>query len=226
MNNQAQNWTKTYDQTKQNPVYPTEWVIRTIAGANYPNFKYDKSKYIGKKILDISCGDGRNLALLLNLGFEVYATEISEETVLMLSERFPDVEFSVGFNHKHPFSDSFFDYALACGSFYYLEQGTQFSDNLIELNRILKNDALFFANMCTKDTYVLNNAINLNNGEYLITNDPHNFRNGYRWQVANTKEELEKLIAPYLSLTACSKLQDDYFGYLISNHIIVSQNKK
>ena len=77
MNNQAQNWTKTYDQTKQNPVYPTEWVIRTIAGANYPNFKYDKSKYIGKKILDISCGDGRNLALLpLRIIYQHYQVEL------------------------------------------------------------------------------------------------------------------------------------------------------
>ncbi len=130
MNNQIQNWSKQYDHTKQNPVYPTEWVVRTIAGGNYPNYKYDKNLYKGKKILDISCGDGRNLKLLLNLGFEVYATETSKKTIEMLANRYPDVKFNVGFNHKHPFPDNFFDYALACLSFYYLKHKTHFSDNL------------------------------------------------------------------------------------------------
>ena len=226
MSNQILDWTKQYEQTKLNPVYPTEWVIRTIAGANYPNFKFDKNKYKGKKILDISCGDGRNLQLLQNLGFDVYATEISEDTVAILKERFPKVKFSVGLNHKHSFPDDFFDFALACGSFYYLEQETHFSDNLKELNRILKPDAILFANMVTKDIYVLKNAIPLENGEYLITNDPHDCRNGYRWQVVNSKEDLDVLIAPYFSLQACTKLHDDYFGYVVSNYIMVGQNKK
>jgi ubiquinone/menaquinone biosynthesis C-methylase UbiE len=226
MHNHVQNWSKQYIQTKYNPVYPTEWVIRTIAGANYPFYKYNKNLYKGKKILDISCGDGRNLHLLLNLGFDVYATEISKETVDMLAKRYPEVKFSIGFNHKHQFADNFFDYALACGAFYYLQHETHFSDNLKELNRILKPEAIFFANMVTKETYVLSNATPLEHGEYLIVNDPHNFRNGYRWQVVNSKDELEQLITPYFSLLACSKLHDDYFGYLISNHIMVSQNKK
>lgn len=226
MKNQTHNWTTQYKQTNQNPVYPTEWVIRMIAGANYPKYRYDKNLYIGKKILDISCGDGRNLQLLLNLGFEVYATETSKEIVDMLTIRFPNVKFDVGFNHKQPFHDSFFDYALACGVFYYLEPETHFSDNLKELNRILKPEAIFFANMSTKDTYVLENAVHLGQDEYLITNDPHNCRNGYRWQVVNSKEELGQLISPSFSLLACSKLHDDYFGYLLSSLLMVSQNNK
>jgi ubiquinone/menaquinone biosynthesis C-methylase UbiE len=226
MSNQAQDWSKFYERTKINPVYPTEWVIRTIGGANYPNFKFDKNLYIGKRILDISCGDGRNLELLLNLGFEVYATEISEETVALLAKRFPNVSFNIGYNHKHPFPDNYFDFALACGSLYYLEHGTHFFENLIELNRILKPTGILFSNMVTEDHYVLNNATKLNNNEYLITDDPHNFRNGYRWAVSNSVEDLQKLMAPYFSLMACSKLLDDYFGYLISNYIIVAKNLK
>jgi SAM-dependent methyltransferase len=226
MTEQATNWAKQYTATKFNPVYPTEWVVRTIAGANYPEYKYDKSLYLGKKIVDISCGDGRNLPLLINLGFEVYATETSQETVEVLSKRFPEVKFSVGFNHKHSFPDNFFDYALACGSFYYLEHNTCFKDNLQELNRILKNDAILFASMVTKDTYVLRSAEKLDNNEYLIKDDPHNFRNGYRWQVVNSKEELKKTISPFLKLIACGKLDDEYFGFLISNYIMASKNIK
>lgn len=226
MDEQARNWTEQYKQNWQNPVYPTEWVIRTIAGANYPHFKFDKTKYQGKKILDISCGDGRNLQLLRNLGFEIYATEINEEIVASLARRYPDVDFNVGFNHRQPFPDSFFDFALACGTLYYLEHGTHFHDNLVELNRILKPDAILFANMSGKETYILDHAEALEDGEYLITSDPHHCRNGYRWQVVTSKQEAEQILAPYFSTLASTKLDDDYFGYRISNYILVSQNRK
>lgn len=226
MSKQSTRWSQRYVETKGNPVYPTEWVLRTIAGANYPNYKYNKELYKGKKILDISCGDGRNLELLLNMGFEVYASETDKDSVKLLSKRFPDVRFKVGFNHKHEYPDNFFDYALACGSFYYLEDGTSFSDNIKELNRICKSDSILFANVTTKSTYILNNAVKLEGGEYLITSDPHNCRNGYRWQTFENEVQIKDKFAPCFSLLACSKISDDYFGYLIENHIIVAQNIK
>lgn len=225
-NKQVENWTKQYTNSQDKPVYPTEWVIRTIAGANYPNFEHDKQNYIGKKILDISCGDGRNLQLLLNLGFEVYATEISEITVNQLKERYPQVKFHLGFNHKHPFRDNFFDYALACGAFYYLENDTTIDDNLRELNRILKKDGLFYTNMPTRDHYILDNAIDLQNSEFIITNDPHNCRNGDRWSVLNTEMEINAKFNPYFMVEAIGKLEENYFGYNIANHILVAKNKK
>jgi SAM-dependent methyltransferase len=224
MKSQSKKWANQYTKNNKNPIYPTEWVIRTISGANYPNFKYDKKLYEGKKILDISCGDGRNLQLLINLGFEVYATETDEETVKVLSKRFPSVKFSIGFNHKHEFSNDFFDFALSCGSFYYVEPKTNFKTNLRELNRILKHNAIFFANMSTKDTYVLDGAKKMKNNLYEIKNDPHGYRNGYYWQVANSKKDLDSLFNEFFKIIACSKIDDDYFGYRIANNILVAKN--
>ena len=37
--------------------------------------------------MDLSCGDGRNLALLQDLGFEVYATEIFHAIVTKLNNK-------------------------------------------------------------------------------------------------------------------------------------------
>jgi ubiquinone/menaquinone biosynthesis C-methylase UbiE len=225
-NNHVEKWTKHYEVSKCNSVYPTEWVIRTIAGANYPEYKYDKQNYIGKKILDVSCGDGRNLELLLNLGFDVYATETSENTVNQLRERYPDVKFFIGFNHQHPFEDNYFDYVLACGAFYYLEKGTSLIDNLKELNRIMKSNGLFYANMPTKNHYILRNAECLIDSEMIITSDPHNCRNGDRWCVLNTKEEIIKEFEPYLQIEAFGMMDEDYFGYNLSNHILVAKSIK
>jgi hypothetical protein len=49
MKSQSKKWANQYTKNNKNPIYPTEWVIRTISGANYPNFKYDKKLYEGKK---------------------------------------------------------------------------------------------------------------------------------------------------------------------------------
>lgn len=82
--------------------YPTEWVVRTLAGGNYPGLKIDKANYQGARILDMGCGDGRNLPLLLDLGFEVHASEISPEIVGGLEglarELQWQVRFAVGLN--------------------------------------------------------------------------------------------------------------------------------
>ena len=90
----------------------------------------------------------------------------------------------------------------------------------------MKPGATFFANMTRPETYVLNKAIHLGNGEYEITNDPHDFRNGSRWQVVGSKEELLNLIKPFLSLEALGETYNDYYGYLISHYIIVCKNIK
>lgn len=223
---QENKWTLQYKNTKDKPVYPTEFVIRMIAGANYPDFKHDKNNYIGKKIVDISCGDGRNLQLLLNLGFDVYATETTPEIIETLKPKFPDVKFTLAFNHNHPFDDNFFDYALACGAIYYLEPGTSFQDNMKELNRIMKPNGLFYANVPTSRHCILDNAERLENGEFLIQNDPHGYRNGYRWQTADQKDVLRNIFSPYFNLDAIGTLEEDYFGYLLSNHIVVANAQK
>ena len=226
MNDSQKKWSDQYVKSSQKPVYPTEWVIRMIAGANYPNYKHDKTKYNGKTIVDLSCGDGRNLQLLLNLGFKVYATETESSTIDFLRKRFPDVTFEKGMNHECPYSDNTFDYALSCGAFYYLADGTNFTDNMVELNRILKPKGVFFCNMTRKETFILDGATKLDGGEYLIRKDPHNFRNGQRWKVVETEEQLIKLFSPYFNLLAIGGMFDDFWGYIRSHFAIVCENIK
>lgn len=82
---QSSNWAEFYSRKRLVARYPTGWVIRTLAGGNYPRLKMDKNCYAGARILDMGCGDGRNLPLLLDLGFEVHATEITSDSSLTSS---------------------------------------------------------------------------------------------------------------------------------------------
>lgn len=48
-----------------------------MAEGNYPDLEIDMTPYLGVRIFDMGCGDGRNLPPLLDLGSEIHAAEIS-----------------------------------------------------------------------------------------------------------------------------------------------------
>ena len=58
-------------------VYPSEFLVRAFLGA-YPNHALKKSDYVGKKVLDLGFGDGRNMTLLNDLGMDVFGVEVSQ----------------------------------------------------------------------------------------------------------------------------------------------------
>lgn len=223
MSDQKENWSNQYQKHIKKQVYPTEWVVRTIAGGAYPNLKLDKGLYIGKKILDMSCGDGRNLQLLLDMGFEVYAAEISEEIISPLKNKYPHVKFAVGLNNKQPFENKYFDYILSCSACYYLEADTNFQDNLNEIVRILKPDGYFFGNIPDLTNSVVSNAIVDDLGAALITNDPFNLRNNYRFQVYSNKNDLTKALSFVFKNISIGSFIEDFYGLTVSGYMFVAQ---
>ena len=75
----------------------------------------------------MGCGDGRNLPLLLDLGFEVHASEISPEIVGGFGGLARELQWlvhAVGLNASLPYPDHYFDYMLCCASCYYLDGST------------------------------------------------------------------------------------------------------
>lgn len=172
-----ENWTAHYAaHGPQKSVYPTEWVVRTLAGGNYPRLKMDKSLYAGSRILDMGCGDGRNLGLLLDLGFEVHAAEITEAMVDKLQEvadtRRQCVRFAVGRNDSLPYQDGYFDYMLCCSSCYYLEGDMTWTSVRKELARVLKPKGCMIANFPDEQNSVLKDAVRHADGSLIITKDP------------------------------------------------------
>src|SRR5262245_47931667 len=96
-------------------VYPVEFVVRALLG-NYPRLKSDKSIYLGKYVLDLGFGDGRNMPLLHNLGMRVFGVEISQDICDLTRARMRrfgiDVTTRVGRNNAIPFESAFFDTVL------------------------------------------------------------------------------------------------------------------
>src|SRR5712692_8040351 len=168
--------------SRKNPakVYPVEFVVRTLLGT-YPGLKIDRTTYAGSKILDLGFGDGRNMPLLNDLGFDVYVVEISDEICQLTNSRMERLGVPVvvmtGSNSHIPFDDGTFDFVLSCHACYYVSPDESFSDNLREIARVLRPGGRFIFSLAKRDTYVLAEATPLQGGHYRVTRDPYDVRN-------------------------------------------------
>jgi SAM-dependent methyltransferase len=210
-------------------LYPVEFVVRSFLG-NYPNLKLDKSKYTGARILDLGFGDGRNMPLLNNLGFEIYGVEISEEINRSANSRLKQLGIpailKIGSNTSIPFNDRLFDYILACHSCYYVEEGTTFDDNLREIHRVLAEDGIFICSLPKHDTYILDDAENLSDGYYRITKDPYDLRNGTIFRAFENQNEIMDVLDKYFGEFSIGFCDDDFFGIYQKVWIVVCKSKQ
>jgi SAM-dependent methyltransferase len=223
--NIEKNWTQYHTQQKSERRYPTEFVVRILKGGKYPQLNMDRSKYKNASILDLSCGDGRNFELLMDLGFRVFATEISEESINTLKSIYPYVDFHQAFNDSLPFSENTFEYVLACHSCYYLRDGVSFSDNMREISRIIKPGGIFIGSMLAPGNFLVQGSRRLNDGSLEVFADPFGLRNGDRVQDACSEEELKDMLYQYFNDICISKLSDNYFGLQVNSFIFVCNKR-
>ena len=203
--------------SERNPakVYPVEFVVRTLLGT-YPSLKIDRTTYQGSKILDLGFGDGRNMPLLHDLGFEVYGVEISEDICQLTRGRMErlgvPVVVKTGSNSHIPFDDETFDFVLACHACYYVSAGENFADNLREITRILRPRGRFIFSLVKTDSYILKDATPLLAGHYRIVADPYEVRNGSVLRAFASREEvMEELVSRFADLTL-GLCENDFYG--------------
>ena len=97
-----------------------------------------------KKVLMLGCGTGEENILLREFGAtNIIGIDLSEESIRLAKESYPDCEFIVGDMHALPFSNNTFD-------FVYSSLAVHYSDNpesvYNEIHRVLKtNGQLLFS---------------------------------------------------------------------------------
>jgi SAM-dependent methyltransferase len=210
-----QHYIQFYSERDPEKVYPVEFVVRTLLGS-YPYLKLDRSEFDGAKILDLGFGDGRNMPLLYDLGFEVYGVEISEEICRLTKRRMEKlgvpVHVRIGSNSHIPFAEETFDFLLACHSCYYVNEGESFADNRREIARVLRTGGRFIFSLAKTDSYVLNNAVPLGKGLYRITQDPYGLRNGSVFRAFASREEILDELGTKFCDFALGCCENDYYG--------------
>jgi SAM-dependent methyltransferase len=211
-------WATYYERKTQPALYPEGFVVRAFL-SNFPEPLLEDREYAGKRILDISCGYGRNLGLLLDLGFEVHATEVSPEVVAKTGSQFPQVQMRVGRNGRLPYEDGTFDFLLACNTCYYLEPRLTFADNLAEIARVLRPGGSFVGSMPGPDHFIFVGGEPLPDGSVVVRADRDGLRNGDRLQRAcgqgsvagHLRERFYKWRIGHLVDDACGQVRDLYY---------------
>jgi len=117
-------WQAYYQGLNDAYLFPNEYVVRTFLG-RYPGLNMPQD-YAGKRVCDVSCGDGRNTVLLHKLGFSLHGTEINEAVCEITRRKLLDhpqrisADIRPGLNWDLPFEDGFFDYMLSWNAIYYM----------------------------------------------------------------------------------------------------------
>jgi SAM-dependent methyltransferase len=209
-------------------VYPVEFVVRAFLG-NYPRRKTDKASYPGKRVLDIGCGDGRNMPLLRNLGMQVCGIEISQEICDLTTKRMNslgiEVELKVGRNNDIPYPDGWFDIVLACHACYYIDPGTRFRDNSSEIARTLKPGGSFIFSAPIGTSYIMRGARDEGDGHMVIANDPYGVRNGYTMKKFDSADEIRAALGTEFDSFEIGACRNDFWG--IEEHVwIVACRRK
>ncbi|MDT8899748.1 class I SAM-dependent methyltransferase [Anaeroselena agilis] len=209
--------------------YPVEFVVRTFLGTSYPALKLDRD-YQGKRVLDLGCGDGRNIPMLWNCGLEVYGVEITATICRSVEERMKTVfgigcEIKPGTNARIPFPDNYFDYILACHSLYYVEDNTIFADNLNEFARVAKSGGYCVVSLPDPRGTMLQGAVPCGEGHYRISSDPLSLRNGSQFRVFESTEEICRVFAPFFEDFSIGHCAEDYYGFFQSMWIVCMKRK-
>ena len=207
--------------------YPNEFLVRTMLG-KYPRLKL-KHDYKDKRILDLGCGDGRNMVLLHNLKMKIFGVEITKEICDAVGRRMKrfgiDADIRVGRNANVPFEDDYFDYILAAASLYYIDKGIPFNSTMCEISRVLRSKGILIATLAHPKTFILKGARELGDGLLEITNDPFKLRNGNVFKVFKSKENIIREFSPSFKNISIGTTIDDYYGLKQDLWLLVAQKK-
>jgi SAM-dependent methyltransferase len=226
--NQNKNYSAYYRTQSLIKVYPTEFVIRSLLGA-YPRLKTDRAELVGRRILDLGFGDGRNMPLLADLGAYVHGVEVTSEicthVIKQMAKVRVTVEARVGRNSEIPYEERYFDHVLACNSCYYVDAGQQFSDNLREVARVMKSGGLFIHSLPMGSTFIMDGAKDLGDGHMEITRDPYGVRVGAVLRKFESVEEIERTLSPWFTDIRIGSCRDDYWGSAVHLWLVVCRRR-
>ena len=163
-----------------------------------------KGRYDGcKKIIDVGCGEGRNIIFFLKNGYDVTGIDIdarSVEKVKALSKELapnnPAENFIVARVEEMPFADASFDLVICNTVLHFAKDPGNFDEMLYSVWRILKPGGFLFTRLASDigiETLVKKSR---GNGRYLLPDGTERFLVNYETLMKYTGELGGELYEP------------------------------
>lgn len=134
-----------------------------------------------KKVLDVGCGNGRNLIYFLRNGYEVFgvdpqphAVETVKELSAALAPDNPLQNFLVCSAEDLPFNDATFDLVISSAVLHFAKDVQHFDSMVQSMFRVLKPGGYFFARLAS-DIGIEHLVKPLGNSRYLLPDGSERF---------------------------------------------------
>ena len=224
----VQIWDSYYSSLQDSYLFPNEYAVRTFLGT-YPRLRIDKN-YGGKRICDISCGDGRNMTLFHKLGFILYGTELTSNICKITTDKLRssaeiNAEIRPGSNTSLPFPDGFFDYMLSWNACYYMhDENSSISDHISEYARIAKTGAYLVVSVPAPGCFSLLGAEQIGGDLIRIkTASKWGILNGSIYHQFRSFEDIETKFGTHFCNFQKCIIKDDCYGLPLEYFIFVCQ---
>jgi SAM-dependent methyltransferase len=201
-----------------NLCYPSVFALKFFLGRN-PGLNLTNINKSGKKLLDVGFGDGRDLKLFLDLGFDTYGVEVDDRVVAHTLDKFSEntenpVKLSVGFNDNTGFSSNTFDFVYSSAALMYLRDETVTLGTILEhINDILRGGGWFLGTFTKSDSHITEGAIKLDANRLCLKDDFYKQREGQIYHVHHSEQEVicDLESVGFSDVRVC-QYQVDWFG--------------
>ena len=165
-----------------------------------------------KDIIDIGCGEGRNIVYFLKNGFSVYGLDrnaAAVETVRTMSQQLSrnaqSEHFVVAKAEDIPFEDSMFDLAICSAVLHFADSKAHFEQMLHSIWRVIKPGGYFFARLAS-DIGIETLIKSMGNGRYLLPDGSVRYLVNHEALLQYTRELGGELFEP-IKTTVVSNLR-------------------
>jgi ubiquinone/menaquinone biosynthesis C-methylase UbiE len=133
------------------------------------------------KILDIGCGNGRNIIYFLRNGFDVYGIDQDENCISSVQEIASELtgnnhhtHFSVAKAENLPYPDQHFDLVIISAVFHFAKDQQHFEAMLGEAWRVIRPQGYFFARLAS-DIGIETKVVSVGNGRFQLPDGSERF---------------------------------------------------